>query len=139
MKLKPYPKYKDSGIPWISEIPEWWEVRKLKYISLIVMGQSPDTNLVNGEQKGIPFFQGKAEFGKINPKPKSWILQPRKTANKNDILFTVRAPVGALNIANKYCCIGRGLAAIKFTNSKYLYYVTFDSETIKYNFIGEHI
>jgi len=123
MKFNPYPKYKDSGIQWIGEIPEGWEVRKLKYIGAITMGQSPDSNLINGEGAGIPFFQGKADFGKLYPEPKSWIKHPIKIAQKNDILITVRAPVGSLNIANQTCCIGRGIAAIKFQNYKYIYYV----------------
>ena len=87
------------------------------------MGQSPDAKLISEEQNGVPFFQGKTEFGIIYPFPKSWILYPVKIALQNDILFTVRAPVGALNISKEKCCIGRGLAAIRFNNSKYLYYV----------------
>ena len=122
MKLKPYPKYKDSGIKWIGKIPEGWRIRKIKYTSTITMGQSPNAALINNEAKGIPFFQGKADFCELYPEPKSWIEQHIKIARRNDILITVRAPVGALNISNQTCCIGRGLAAIRFHNYKYLYY-----------------
>ncbi len=118
MKLKPYPKYKDSGIKWIGKIPEGWKIRKIKYTSTITMGQSPNAALINDEAKGIPFFQGKADFCELYPEPKSWIEQPIKIARRNDILITVRAPVGALNISNQTCCIGRGLAAIRCHNYK---------------------
>lgn len=73
----------------------------------------------------MEFFQGKGEFGDISPIVKKWTTSPSKIANPNDILFSVRAPVGSVNIANIKCCIGRGLSAITPSNELnyiYLYY-----------------
>lgn len=118
---------KDSDIEWIGEIPKHWEVKKLKYISKIILGQSVDSNSINNINEGIPFFQGKAEFGLIYPKIRFYTINPIKIANKNDILISVRAPVGDLNISNCKCCIGRGLSAIRYHNYKYLYYVLYSA------------
>lgn len=78
------------------------------------MGQSPDSRLVNEEQTGIPFLQGNAEFTEKHPLPIHWVTKPTKLSEKGDILISVRAPVGEINIADKEYCIGRGLAAIRF-------------------------
>ena len=77
------------------------------------MGQSPPGNTYNANGNGLPFFQGKAEFGKIYPTPKKYCNAPKKTAEKGDILLSVRAPVGPTNICKDYSCIGRGLASIR--------------------------
>lgn len=79
----------------------------------IVMGQSPESSSYNTFGIGLPFYQGKAEFGKQHPIPVKWCSSPKKIAKTGDILMSVRAPVGATNIANEECCIGRGLAAIR--------------------------
>lgn len=86
--------------------------KSLKDIAKITMGQSPDSSSYNGERDGMPFFQGNADFGELYPTERIWCNAPKKTAKANDILISVRAPIGALNMANKECCIGRGLAAI---------------------------
>ena len=80
------------------------------------MGQSPESVYYNKKGVGLPFYQGKKDFGEINPTPTTWCHKPKKIANKNDILLTVRAPVGSTNIANEKCCIGRGIAAISCKN-----------------------
>lgn len=79
----------------------------------IVMGQSPESSSYNAFGLGLPFYQGKAEFGKQHPIPVKWCSSPKKKAKAGDILMSVRAPVGATNIANEECCVGRGLAAIR--------------------------
>ncbi|MCC5931053.1 MAG: restriction endonuclease subunit S [Cyclobacteriaceae bacterium] len=79
----------------------------------IVMGQSPESSSYNAFGVGLPFYQGKTEFCKHHPIPVKWCSAPKKIANSGDILMSVRAPVGATNIANEKCCIGRGLAAIR--------------------------
>ena len=84
----------------------------LKDVCEINMGQSPDSSSYNGDGRGIPFFQGNADFGDRNPVTRVWCDAPTKIANKNDILISVRAPIGAVNYATETCCIGRGLAAI---------------------------
>lgn len=82
----------------------------------IMMGQSPDSKFVNDEQSGSPFLQGNGEFTTKYPKPIHWVTHPGKMAKKGDILISVRAPVGEINIADQDYCIGRGLAAIRFKN-----------------------
>lgn len=124
MAHQKYPKYKDSGIEWLGDIPEHWEVRKLKYSDSVNMGQSPKSDDVNTNKIGLPFIQGNAEFGKISPTPKLWCTNANKIANKDDILLSVRAPIGAVNFAHTEIGIGRGLCAITANNTylKFLYY-----------------
>ena len=99
---------------------------KLSDICIINMGQSPESSTYNEVQEGLPFFQGNADFGKIHPAIRIWCREPKKTAKINDILISVRAPIGAMNIANVECCIGRGLAAITVDtnrcNETYVWY-----------------
>lgn len=85
---------------------------RLGDICEINMGQSPDSSSYNDNNDGLPFFQGNADFGELYPTVRVWCSQPSKVANKNDILISVRAPIGALNIADCKCCIGRGIAAL---------------------------
>ena len=99
---------------------------RLEDICSINMGQSPDSSSYNEIGEGMPFFQGNADFGELHPKERIWCNAPKKIANCGDILISVRAPIGALNIADKKCCIGRGLAALTVNEtlccSKYLWY-----------------
>ena len=96
-------------------------------ICKITMGQSPDSSTYNTANIGLPFYQGNADFGELYPKTRIWCLQPQKIAEPENILLSVRAPIGALNIAKEKCCIGRGLAAItphkNFCFNKYIFYV----------------
>lgn len=85
---------------------------RLEEICAINMGQSPDSSTYNEDGNGLPFFQGNADFGEIYPVVRMWCSEPTKIAREKDILISVRAPIGALNIANCECCIGRGLAAL---------------------------
>lgn len=94
------------------------EYKHLKNIAQITMGQSPKSETYNNKKEGLPFFQGNADFGEISPKVRIWCSVPKTVAHKNDILISVRAPIGALNIADTECCIGRGLAAISVRNIK---------------------
>jgi len=121
--INPNVKMKDSGIPWIGEIPEHWEVKKAKYENIIIMGQSPDSKECNKNGKGVPFLQGNAEFGAIYPHEENWCSFPKKMAEPNDVLASVRAPIGAVNIANKKYGIGRGLCAIRNNFFKFQYYL----------------
>lgn len=102
-----------------------WKKVKLSDIAEIVMGQSPKSKFYNTDGDGLPFFQGRAEFGDIYPDVKKWCSKPLKIAKKNDVLMTVRAPVGDLNIAKEECIIGRGLCALrsKLNNGRFLYYL----------------
>lgn len=98
--------------------PKGFEVNKLDKISNITMGQSPSGNSYNSNDKGTPFFQGKAEFSDKYTITKKWTTEPTKLALKNDILMSVRAPVGTVNLSSVDCCIGRGLASIRPNQNK---------------------
>ncbi|MFM6832867.1 MAG: restriction endonuclease subunit S [Dolichospermum sp.] len=106
-------------------IPAGWEVKKLSNIADITMGQSPDGESYNEEKKGEIFFQGSTDFGWRFPTIRQYTTQPSRMAKKGDILLSVRAPVGTLNIADNDCCIGRGLAALRSKSgfNSYLFYV----------------
>lgn len=98
---------------------------KLKDIATIIAGQSPDSKYYNLNGEGIPFFQGKADFGEIYPNMRVFCTNPTKIAEKDDILLSVRAPVGPTNLSPGKVCIGRGLTAIRPNNEvglKYLLY-----------------
>lgn len=99
---------------------------KLGEICTINMGQSPSSSSYNCTAEGLPFFQGNADFGDIYPTIRIWCNNPIKIAEKDDILISVRAPIGALNIANQKCCIGRGLASLtNYTKKIYKDYLWF--------------
>ena len=95
-----------------------WPTKKLGQIAAIQMGQSPPGDTYNANGKGLPFFQGKAEFGAETPTTVKWCSQPSRIAETGDILLSVRAPVGPTNFASERCCIGRGLAAIRGESSQ---------------------
>jgi type I restriction enzyme S subunit len=111
--MKVYPKYKSSGVDLIGDIPEHWKIIKIKFTEKLIMGQSPDSNDVTNFEKGLPFLQGNAEFKSFYPIAENWCNNPNKIALKDDLLLSVRAPVGALNIADQNYGIGRGLCAIR--------------------------
>ena len=97
--------------------------KALKDIATITMGQSPNSSSYNEEKNGMPFYQGNADFGELYPTARVWCSNPKKIAKENDILISVRAPIGALNYATEECCIGRGLAAITIENDAERNYV----------------
>lgn len=98
---------------------------KLKEIANITMGQSPKGSSYNNQKAGMPFLQGNKTFGRLYPTIDTWTTEPTKIGKSNSILMSVRAPVGALNIAEQDVCIGRGLCSItmKNGNTMYLYYL----------------
>lgn len=137
--MSKYEKYKPSGIDWIGKIPKHWNRKRLKDYAEIIMGQSPDSNSYNDEEFGVPFYQGKVDFGEFNPIPRIWCNQPTKISEAEDILISVRAPVGELNIANEKCCIGRGLTAVRIKKGvrKFAYYqFQIINEELKINVTG---
>ena len=99
-----------------------WQIKKLDEVCKIIMGQSPPSDTYNENEIGMPFFQGKAEFTDLYPIARKYCNKPKKIAEPFDILLSVRAPVGTTNIANQQCCIGRGLATLRFENYKYGFY-----------------
>lgn len=103
-----------------------WEMKRLGDICEIIMGQSPTSDTYN-EFEGMPFFQGNADFGELFPRKRIYCTKPIKIARNEDILISVRAPIGALNFSDCDCCIGRGLAALRPKKDKsfgkFLYYL----------------
>jgi type I restriction enzyme S subunit len=93
-------------------LPDGWATALLPEIAAIVMGQSPPGSTYNEKREGLPFFQGKADFGELHPTARKWCSAPLKFAKPGDVLISIRAPVGPTNIADQDCAIGRGLSAI---------------------------
>ena len=126
--------YKSSGgkMVWNDklkrEIPEGWDDGILIDIANITMGQSPDGSSYNEVGEGMLFYQGSTDFGMRFPSVRQYTTAPSRFAKKGDILMSVRAPVGSINIANNDCCIGRGLSAInsKLGSISHLYYILND-------------
>ena len=126
--------YKSSGgtMVWNEKlkrmIPQGWNNGILSDVANITMGQSPDGSSYNELGEGSIFYQGSTDFGLRFPSIRQYTTSPNRCANKGDILMSVRAPVGALNIANNDCCIGRGLSALssKIGSITHLYYLMND-------------
>ncbi|MDE0561944.1 restriction endonuclease subunit S [Algoriphagus sp. NF] len=116
--------YKSSGgkMVWNKElkreIPEGWEVKELKDIASITMGQSPPGESYNENSEGTVFYQGCTDFGNRFPTIRKFTTMPTRFANEGDLLLSVRAPVGTINISKEHCCIGRGLAALAAKNGQ---------------------
>ena len=123
--------YKTTGGPMTynptlkREIPAGWNDGVLSDIANITMGQSPDGASYNEDGEGMIFYQGSTDFGMRFPTVRQYTTAPTRFAKKGDILMSVRAPVGAVNIANTDCCIGRGLSALnsKLGSLSHLYFL----------------
>jgi type I restriction enzyme S subunit len=111
--LDPNVPLKHSGIDWLGGLPDHWEVQRLKTVARITMGQSPPSDECNIDGEGRPFLQGCAEFGDRYPIPVQFCPTAPKVSPAESILLSVRAPVGALNIADREYGIGRGLCAVE--------------------------
>ena len=98
------------------ELPKGWVWTRLEECAEIILGQSPPSSTYNENENGLPFYQGKLEFGDIFPTPRKWCTAPKKIAEKRDVLISVRAPVGPTNLCLEKSCIGRGLAAVRGLN-----------------------
>ncbi len=113
-------------------LPEGWRWGKLEEVAKITMGQSPVGESYNTDGIGEIFYQGRSDFGMRFPTIRMFTNEPTKMAKKDDILLSVRAPVGDINIAPHNCCIGRGLASIrnKKKQKSYMFYLTKNLDTI---------
>jgi len=109
----------------LGPIPKGWRVGTLGQICDIIMGQSPPGDTYNESGEGTPFYQGIRDFGPRFPALRVYCTAPTRFAQKGDILLSVRAPVGSLNIATEYCSIGRGVAALRLKSEHggFLYYL----------------
>ena len=110
-----------------------WDFIELGKIADVISGQSPRGEFYNDKGIGTPFYQGKTEFTeKFLGKPKTWTTETTRLAIKDDILMSVRAPVGPVNISTQDICIGRGLAAIRVKKelalNDYVFYILKDYE-----------
>jgi type I restriction enzyme S subunit len=111
--------YKSSGGKMVfneelkREIPIGWQSGVLSDIASITMGQSPSGSTYNEDGIGTVFYQGSTDFGSRFPTVRKYTTEPNRMAEENDLLLSVRAPVGTLNQAMEGCCIGRGLAALR--------------------------
>ena len=129
--------YKSSGGEMVyderlkREIPKGWKYTELSKIANITMGQSPNGSSYNVQGNGILFYQGSTDFGMRFPSVRQFTTSPTRFAKEGDILMSVRALVGATNIANADCCIGRGLAAMnsKLGSITHLYHIIQDLKT----------
>ena len=117
----------------------YWPVGILADIAKITMGQSPSGTSYNEDSKGEIFFQGRGEFGDRFPTIRLYTTEPKRMAESGDVLMSVRAPVGDINVAYEPCCIGRGLAAIhsKEATKSFLLYTMFSLQQQLNVFNGE--
>ena len=113
--------FQDSSL---GQIPKGWQVTTIDEDFNLTMGQSPPGSTYNEDRSGIPFYQGRKDFGFRYPTRRVYCTAPKQFAKKGDTLVSVRAPVGDINMVEEKCCIGRGVAAIRHkTGSRsYTYY-----------------
>ena len=118
-----FPGYEDT--PVVDGVPEGWKKQALSEIADVVMGQSPKSEFYNQERKGLPFHQGVGSYRTRFVKDETYSTSFTRIAEANSVLFSVRAPVGRLNITKNKIVIGRGLAAInhKAGCQSYLFYL----------------
>ena len=129
-------KFVDSAL---GMIPEGWKVGTLEDIAEITMGQSPAGNSLNENREGMMFYQGSSDFGFRFPSIRVFTTEPKRLAVANSVLFSVRAPVGDINVAKEECCIGRGVASIKSKSchDSYLFYTMKSLHKLFDSFDGE--
>lgn len=120
-------------------IPKGWKVGKLGDVADVVMGSSPAGSSYNTEGNGTIFYQGRTDFGFRFPCVRMYTTEPKRFAEVNSVLLSVRAPVGDANIAFEKCCIGRGLASIKSNCNadSYTYYLIKSLKPILDNYNNE--
>ncbi|MDD2755347.1 MAG: restriction endonuclease subunit S [Methanothrix sp.] len=94
-------------------VPKGWRIGTVGKDYYLTMGQSPPGETYNEEMDGVPFYQGRTDFGNRYPSVRMYCNAPTRMANSGDTLISVRAPVGDINMASERCCIGRGLSAIR--------------------------
>ena len=107
------------------QMPDEWCKRPLKDVAKLIMGQSPPSSTYNEIGDGLPFFQGVRDFNYRHPSPRAFCSKPSRVAQPGDILLSVRAPIGRVNIADRECATGRGLAIIRPHNKSDARYIEF--------------
>ncbi|MDP2829967.1 MAG: restriction endonuclease subunit S [Sulfuricellaceae bacterium] len=97
----------------LGHIPQGWTAGTVREGFNLTMGQSPPGETYNEDGNGIPFYQGRTDFGFRFPTRRIYCTAPTRYAKSGDTLVSVRAPVGDINMADEECCIGRGVAAVR--------------------------
>ncbi len=111
--------------------------KEIGQIATVIAGQSPEGKYYNKNGEGVPFYQGKKDFGDYELKqPTVWTTKTTKISQKDDVLLSVRAPVGETNINKDKICIGRGLAAIRANEDNNFEFIYFFFNSIKNKLIG---
>ena len=130
-----FPGHENTKI--VDGVPEGWNEKTLSQVADVIMGQSPKSEFYNSEKKGLPFHQGVGSYGMRFVMDDIYSTSYTRIAEPNSILFSVRAPVGRLNITKNKVVIGRGLAAINQTDGcqSYLYYLL-KNKFFKDNIVG---
>lgn len=130
-----FPGHENTEI--VDGVPEGWNEKTLSQVANVIMGQSPKSDFYNSEKKGLPFHQGVGSYGVRFVMDDIYSTSYTRIAEPNSILFSVRAPVGRLNITKNKVVIGRGLAAINQTDGcqSYLYYLL-KNKFFKDNIVG---
>lgn len=130
-----FPGHENTKI--VDGVPEGWNEKTLSQVANVIMGQSPKSEFYNSEKKGLPFHQGVGSYGVRFVMDDIYSTSYTRIAKPNSILFSVRAPVGRLNITKNKVVIGRGLAAINQTDGcqSYLYYLL-KNKFFKDNIVG---
>jgi type I restriction enzyme S subunit len=130
-------EFEDSEL---GPIPKGWRVGKVSDSFDLTMGQSPPGETYNEGGNGLPFYQGRADFGFRFPTRRVFCTAPTRLAKTGDTLVSVRAPVGDINIADEACCIGRGVAAIRHksgaTSLTYYMMENFESDFARFEAEG---
>ena len=123
-KACPVESINSTGVKIVNGMPEGWRKRRLVEVADITMGQSPKSEYYNDNGEGLPFHQGVTGFGNRYPTNQTYCTQKNRMAQSGDILFSVRAPVGRINISTEKIIIGRGISAIrsKENHQSYLFY-----------------
>jgi len=103
------------------ELPAGWVQAPLAVYVAVIMGQSPPSSAYNKVGEGLPFYQGKAQFGDLHPTASDWCTEPKKIGEPGDVVISVRAPVGPTNLLREQSCIGRGLAALRSLGGEPMY------------------
>lgn len=126
-----------QSTPIINNLPQSWQKKKLGEIADIIMGQSPKSEYYNKEHQGLPFHQGVGSYGNRFVIDEVYSTSLTRVAEPNSVLFSVRAPVGRLNITKNRIVIGRGIAAINHKQGyqSYLFYLL-KERFFKDNMIG---
>jgi type I restriction enzyme S subunit len=124
----------------LGKIPKGWEVANVDDEFDLTMGQSPPGETYNEVGNGIPFYQGRSDFGFRYPMARVFCTAPTRFASAGDTLVSVRAPVGSVNMAAAKCCIGRGVAAVRHKSGSrsYTYYsmCSLESEFVRFEAEG---